>query len=50
MPLSKPSGMCSVSMCDRLAKLEARLEATEAVVAVEQDKVATMKVQMDQMN
>ena len=50
LPLSKPTETCAVSMCDRLAKLEERLEATEDMVVKEQGKVAALKNQLDQMN
>lgn len=50
LPLSKPSETCSVSMCDRLIKLEARLEATENMVAIQQGKVADVREELDRMS
>lgn len=43
LPLSKPEESCPISICDRLAKLEARMQQAEDVMARDHCKVATLE-------
>ena len=43
LPLSKPEESCPISICDRLAKLEARMQQAEEVMAMDHCRVVTLE-------
>ena len=46
LPLSKPSDICPISLCDRVAKLEARLERAEEMVVEDRHRVMAIEKDM----
>ena len=42
LPLSKPAETCPISICERLSKLESRMQQAEALAAEEHSKVADL--------